>query len=213
MITLQSRVEAYSLSLPNSPKEITPEYLQAVTECINLPEHYAVVAIIRQVRMYDFLMVLSNPKTQINAADVAVLCKLNGKSVPSEWKIGQQILIDEADIARGTQIIPPSALTYDNIVSYFVKEQAVIKRNDPKDKNYLIQNIMVNGATDNNGKFIREYPICFVSFKIIPVTSIHGTVDNVITFKDPFIKVNEPIAPTAPTKPADNEKPADKAGE
>ena len=200
MITLQSRVEAYSLSLPNSPKEITPEYLQAVTECINLPEHYAVVAVIRQVRMYDFLMVLSNPKTQINAADVAVLCKLNSTSVPSEWKVGQQILIDEADIARGTQIIPPSALTYDNIVSYFVKEQALVKRNDPKDKDYLIQNIMVNGAKDNNDKFIREYPICFVSFKIIPITSIHGTVDNIITFKDPFIKLNET---TAPTKPVD----------
>ena len=210
MITLQSRVEAYSLSLPNSPKEITPEYLQAVTECINLPEHYAVVAVIRQVRMYDFLMVLSNPKTQINAADVAVLCKLNSTSVPSEWKVGQQIFIDEADIARGTQIIPPSALTYDNIVSYFIKEQAVVRRNDPKDKNYLIQNIMVNGAKDNNDKFIREYPICFVSFKIIPITSIHGTVDNIITFKDPFIKL---IEVNASTKPADETKEAEKPTE
>lgn len=210
MITLQSRVEAYSLSLPNSPKEITPEYLQAVTECINLPEHYAVVAVIRQVRMYDFLMVLSNPKTQINASDVAVLCKLNSTSVPSEWKVGQQILIDEADIARGTQIIPPSALTYDSIVSYFIKEQAVVRRNDPKDKNYLIQNIMVNGAKDNNDKFIREYPICFVSFKIIPITSIHGTVDNIITFKDPFIKLTEA---NASTKHADETKEAEKPAE
>lgn len=205
MITLQSRVETYSLSLPNSPKEITPEYLQAVTECVNLPEHYAIVAIIRQVRMYDFLMVLSNPKSQIRAADVAVLCKLNETSVPDEWKIGQQILIDEADIARGTQIIPPSALTYDNIVSYFVKEQELVRRKDPKDKDYLIQAIMVGGMKDENDKFIREYPICFVSFKIIPVTSIHGTVDNVITFKDPFIKVNEPVAPT---KPSDETKEA-----
>ena len=210
MITLQSRVEAYSLSLPNSPKEITPEYLKAVTECINLPEHYAVVAVIRQVRMYDFLMILSNPKSQIRAADVAVLCKLNGTSVPSEWKTGQQILIDESDIARGTKIIPPSALTYDNIVSYFVKEQEIVKHRDPKDKDYLIQNIMVNGAKDDRNNFIREYPICFVSFKIIPITSIHGTVDNVITFKDPFIKINENAACV---KPADETKEAEKPTE
>lgn len=210
MITLQSRVENYSLSLPNSPKEITPEYFQAVTECINLPEHYAVVAVIRQVRMYDFLMVLSNPKSQIRAADVAVLCKLNGTSVPSEWKIGQQILIDEADIARGTQIIPPSALTYDNIVSYFVKEQEIIRKRDAKDKDYLIQAIMVGGLKDEHDNFIRDYPICFVSFKIIPITSIHGTVDNVITFKDPFIKLTEE---SAPTKPADETKEQEKATE
>lgn len=200
MITLQSRVERYTLSLPQSIHEIPAQYYEDVTNCINLPKHYAIVAVVRQVRMYDFLITLNNPKVKTRAVDIAVLVKINSDAIPAEWKIGQQVIIDESDIARGTQITPPSALTYENIISYLLREEKIVSSKEPKEKNYLTATILSGTAKDENNVPIKEHPICFMSFKIVPVTAIHGTVDNDISYNDPFIKVIPEVPAKAPVE-------------
>ena len=189
MIQIQSRAERYKLSLPQTPREIPAEYYEGVVNCINLPKHYAIIAIVRQIRFMDFLLSLSNPKAKVRASDSAILCKHNGENVPAEWQIGQQVIISESDIQIGNQIMIPSALSYENIVSYFTNEEAAVKRNNPQDTETLIKKIMTGVAKDSEGTPLKEYPICFISFKVVPITAIKGTVDGQITFKDPFVEV------------------------
>ena len=189
MIQIRSRAERYKLSLPQTPKEIPAEYFAGVVDCINLPKHYAIIAIVRQVRFYDFLLTISNPKSKINATDVAILCKHNYETLPEGFAVGQQVVIDESAVARGNQIVAPCALSYENVVSYFVHEEKAVKANDPKDKNTLITKIMSGEAKDDKGVALKQYPICFISFKIVPVCDIHGTVDSKISFNDQFVEV------------------------
>ena len=54
MIQIQSRAERYKLSLPLSPREIPAEYYAGVVDSINLPKHYAIIAIVRQIKFMDF---------------------------------------------------------------------------------------------------------------------------------------------------------------
>ena len=52
---------------------------------------------------------------------------------------------------------------------------------------------MTGEVKDDKGTPIKEYPICFLSFKIVAGTSIKGTVDNQIRFQDPFVQmIKEP---------------------
>lgn len=189
MIKIQSRVERYALSLPQSPREIPANYFSGVVECINLPKNYAIIALVRQVRFYDFLMAISNPKAKIQSSDLAILAKHNFEYVPEGFSIGQQVIIDESSVARGNQIVAPCALSYDNIVSYFLTEEKIVRRQNPKDTNTLIQKIMTGIAKDENNTPLKEYPICFVSFKIVSANDIHGTVDVTNSFKDPFVEL------------------------
>jgi len=193
MISLQSKVESYKLSLPQSPKEIPAQYFEDVTNCINLAKHYAIIAIVRQIRFYDFTITLSNPKAKVRASDIAILAKINSSDTPDTFAIGQQVVIDEAAVARGNQIVVPSALSYENVVSYFVREEQYITQS--KDENVrklktLVSEVMNGNIKDDKGVSIKDYPICFISFKIVPVTDLHATVDSQISFRDPFV---EPI--------------------
>lgn len=189
MIQIQSRAERYKLSLPQSPREIPANYFADVVNCINLPEHYAIIAIVRQIKLMEFVMTLNNPKSKVHASDSAILCAYNSKSIPDTWNVGQQIIISESDVQMGNQIIIPSALSYENVARYFANEEAAVRAKNPNDKDTLIKKILTGEAKDDKGTPIKEYPICFLSFKVVPVTAIKGTVDSKISYNDPFVEV------------------------
>lgn len=189
MIQIQSRAERYKLSLPQSPREIPANYFADVVNCINLPEHYAIIAIVRQIKLMEFVMTLNNPKSKVYASDSAILCAYNSKSIPDTWNVGQQIIISESDVQMGNQIIIPSALSYENVARYFANEEAAVRAKNPNNKDTLIKKILTGEAKDDKGTPIKEYPICFLSFKVVPVTAIKGTVDSKISYNDPFVEV------------------------
>lgn len=194
MIQLHSRVERYAISIPQQPSDIPAQYFAGVTEGINLPEHYAIIAVVRQTRFYDFMLTLTNPKAKVRATDIAVLAKINSDKVPQEWAVGQQVIIDESAIARGTQIVLPCALAYENLVSYFLREEQAIASSKDQDVRKLVpmsKAISTGEAKDDKGVPVKEYPMCFLSFKIVPVTDIHGTADGQTQFQDPFVTVDE----------------------
>ena len=201
MIQIQSRVERYKLSLPQSIREIPANYFADVVNCINLPEHYAIIAIVRQIKLMEFVMTLSNPKSKVHASDSAVLCAYNSKNIPDTWSIGQQVIISESDVQMGNQIVIPSALSYENVAGYFANEEAAVRAKNPNDKETLIKKILTGEAKDEKGTPIKEYPICFLSFKVVPVTAIKGTVDSKISYNDPFVEVIKDV----PTKEAAGE--------
>lgn len=189
MIQIQSRAERYKLSLPQSVREIPASYFADVVNCINLPEHYATIAIVRQIKLMEFVMTLSNPKSKVHASDSAILCAYNSKNIPDTWHVGQQIIISESDVQMGNQIIIPSALSYENVAGYFVNEESAVRGKNPNDKDTLIKKILTGEAKDDKGTPIKEYPICFLSFKVVPVTAIKGTVDSKISYNDTFVEV------------------------
>ena len=189
MIQIQSRAERYKLSLPQSYREIPASYFADVVNCINLPEHYAIIAIVRQIKLMEFVMTISNSKSKVHANDLAILCSYNSKNIPDNWSVGQQIIISESDVQMGNQIVIPSALSYENVVGYFVNEDIAVRAKNPNDKNTLIKKILTGEAKDDKGTPIKEYPICFLSFKVVPVTAIKGTVDSKISYNDPFVEV------------------------
>lgn len=196
MIQIQSRVERYKLSLPQSIREIPANYFADVVNCINLPEHYAIIAIVRQIKLMEFVMTLSNPKSKVHASDSAVLCAYNSKNIPDTWSIGQQVIISESDVQMGNQIVIPSALSYENVAGYFANEESAVRAKNPNDKETLIKKILTGEAKDEKGTPIKEYPICFLSFKVVPVTAIKGTVDSKISYNDPFVEVIKDVPTT-----------------
>lgn len=196
MIQIQSRVERYKLSLPQSIREIPANYFADVVNCINLPEHYAIIAIVRQIKLMEFVMTLNNPKSKVHASDSAVLCAYNSKNIPDTWSIGQQVIISESDVQMGNQIVIPSALSYENVAGYFANEVAAVQAKNPNDKETLIKKILTGEAKDEKGTPIKEYPICFLSFKVVPVTAIKGTVDSKISYNDPFVEVIKDVPTT-----------------
>ena len=196
MIQIQSRVERYKLSLPQSIREIPANYFADVVNCINLPEHYAIIAIVRQIKLMEFVMTLSNPKSKVHASDSAVLCAYNSKNIPDTWSIGQQVIISESNVQMGNQIVIPSALSYENVAGYFANEEAAVRAKNPNDKETLIKKILTGEAKDEKGTPIKEYPICFLSFKVVPVTAIKGTVDSKISYNDPFVEVIKDVPTT-----------------
>lgn len=196
MIQIQSRAERYKLSLPQSIREIPASYFADVVNCINLPEHYAIIAIVRQIKLMEFVMTLSSPKSKVHASDSAVLCAYNSKNIPDTWNIGQQVIISESDVQMGNQIVIPSALSYENVAGYFANEQSVVQAKNPNDKETLIKKILTGEAKDEKGTPIKEYPICFLSFKVVPVTAIKGTVDSKISYNDPFVEVIKDVPTT-----------------
>lgn len=186
MIQLKSRVEGYKLSLPQSPREIPASYYAGVVESINLPKHYAVIAIVRQVRMYDFIFALSNSKAKLKANDIAILAKVNEPDLPETFAVGQQVIIDESAVSRGTQIAAPCALSADNVASYFAIEEKAVSEKEGRTGKCLTRDIMGGEAKDSEGCPVKDYPICIMSFKIVPIVDIKGTVDGQSSFQDPF---------------------------
>ena len=144
----------------------------------------------------EFVMTLSNPKSKVHASDSAVLCAYNSKNIPDTWSIGQQVIISESDVQMGNQIVIPSALSYENVAGYFANEEAAVRAKNPNDKETLIKKILTGEAKDEKGTPIKEYPICFLSFKVVPVTAIKGTVDSKISYNDPFVEVIKDVPTT-----------------
>ena len=190
MLTLESKLVNYKISIPQHLSEIPEDYFENVAKNINLPKHYAIIALARKVRFYDFVMTINNSKVTGRSTDIAILAKINSDSYPDSWKIGQHIIIDESDLVRGTQINLPSILTYSNIADFLVTDENLSKKNEPGTRNTLIGNILGGIAKDENGNLLKDYPIYFFSFKIIPVSAIHGTVERENSFKDPFIIID-----------------------
>ena len=54
MIKLESNLKKYSLLIPTSIKEFTPEILNSMTSNINLAPNYAIVAIIYKTKLFEF---------------------------------------------------------------------------------------------------------------------------------------------------------------
>ena len=168
------------LRLPTSIKEITADYLKAVTEDISIAPYYAVIAAVYRAKLPE--VISTNKKSKAMA--VAIVPEFVKANLPLETekptydlinsiKPADRIIIGATDIERGYYLsTPKNIITMDTIIKIY---------SDESNKNGFNSHIM----GDQNDYY-------FVDFKLVPITDIKGkyNMSNPADFINPFATVN-----------------------
>lgn len=163
------------LSLPTKFEDITPEYLTAVTEEIQVPPYYALVGLISKESPAGLVLSLSK-KTKSNFVTIIpVLVKSNldgvkdGKDFYDSIAVGQKLIVGGSDLSIGNHVNAKNNLIgTSKILGYLTST----KENHTKAIGY-------------------STPCYFVDFKIIPITAIRGAIAETKKFENPFVKLNK----------------------
>ena len=177
MIKLESNLKKYSLLIPTSIKEFTPEILNSMTSNINLAPNYAIVAIIYKTKLFEFSASIDK-KYPTEVGVIPIIAKISNEDA-------NKVNIVRSLIERGEHInLPNNAISIDKVRS-FIKD-------DPQ----LSKDIMTGEYFKQEGKTILESknnsPYCyFPEFKIIPVCDIHASYDITTPINEVFVEQNK----------------------
>ena len=171
MIKLESKLKNYSLLIPTSINEFTPEIFNTITANINLAKNYAIIAILYKSKLFEFSAAIDK-KYATEVGVVPMVAKISDEDAKLvNTKVGYKVNLTRSSIERGEHInIPANAISLSK-VSEFIK-------NDIE----LSKSIMTGEYFKEEGKTILESknnsPYCyFLEFKIIPVCDIHASYD------------------------------------
>jgi hypothetical protein len=140
------------LTLPTNLKEITPEYLKAVTADVEVSDNYSLIGVCYRETLSAILLTYKQNKKQISTAVVPIFVKSNNTTCKAEC--GDKLIVAPSQIALGHHVAAPAnKLTISNFLFY-------------TDKDY---NALQNATT--------EY-VYFLEFKIIPNCDIIGIYKN-----------------------------------
>ena len=171
--------ENFILNLPTSLKEITSEYLNAVTSHIEIAPYHAIIGIVYRCKLPELISTSKKTK-EMSIAIVPIFVKGNiadDSNFPADKmlkniKTGDKLVIAGTDIERGYHIASiRNKITIDSILAIYNNDNNFAK-NAIKDINYYY----------------------FVEFKLVPVNDIKGYYkDNFDddNFVNPFIKIEE----------------------
>ena len=177
MIKLESNLKKYSLLIPTSIKEFTPEILNSMTSNINLAPNYAIVAIIYRTKLFEFSASIDK-KYPTEVGVIPIIAKISNEDANKvNTKVGYKVNIVRSLIERGEHInLPNNAISIDKVRS-FIKD-------DPQ----LSKDIMTGEYFKQEG----NSPYCyFPEFKIIPVCDIHASYDITTPINEVFVEQNK----------------------
>lgn len=185
MIKLESKLKNYSLLIPTSINEITPEILSELTKDICLSNYYALVALLYKTKLFEFVASIDK-KYSTEVGVVPLLAKACEKSLESiNAKVGYKLNLVRSTIERGEHInIPGNSISLNNVRDF-------IKSDKDLDKD-----IMTGEYFKQEGKTIleskNESPYCyFLEFKVIPVSDIHASYDITKPVNPTFVEFNK----------------------
>lgn len=185
MIKLESNLKKYSLLIPTSIKEFTPEILNSMTSNINLAPNYAIVAIIYKTKLFEFSASIDK-KYPTEVGVIPIIAKISNEDANKvNTKVGYKVNIVRSLIERGEHInLPNNAISIDKVRSFI--------KNNPQ----LSKDIMTGEYFKQEGKTILESknnsPYCyFPEFKIIPVCDIHASYDITTPINEVFVEQNK----------------------
>ena len=168
MITLKSKNANYSINVPTDKSELDGETISQLLSNITLPKHYCVIALRYKVSLFELVFSQrSSSQKKPMVSVVPLMGKVNKDDVTFEVNPGDRVLIDGADIERGTHLGVNTAITVSNITNYIVSDEELIKKCLNREK---------KDSTDD---------IYCLEFKIVPVNALHGKVFGDII--DPFV--------------------------
>lgn len=161
------KVGNYVINLPQNLEEISIDYLSNCTDFINPAPNYAVVAIVYK-DLLSLVLTAAKKKTPVNTAVIPVFIKVG--DTDSEFiksiKLGDKIVISASDLSIGHHINSPYNKITPSIVSNICEGDKDIYRD----------------------AMAMQEPVCFVEFKIVPISAIHAKLDNIVKeYTNPFI--------------------------
>lgn len=185
MIELKSNKKDYSITLPTSLKEINEDVLKAMTDSLNLAEHYCVIALVHKIKLFNLASAI-NGKADQQVSVVPIIAKVETSNdvIKGKFKIGYRALITRSSLEMG--------------VHYNSKENNInlIAVNKYIDDDKDLRNSIITGEYfKEEGKSILESrkaspECCFIEFKIVPINAIVGAYPIYDDPIAPFIKSN-----------------------
>lgn len=168
---------SFELSLPESLEEISIDYLKECTDFIHPAPNYAVVGVVFK----DSLSLVLSSAKKNKPANVAIIpVFIKAGTCDSEFinglSIGDKIVVSGSDLSIGHHINSPyNKITPTNVIN------------------------VCDGDKDIYAKAILlKTPVCFVEFKIVPISAIHACLDKTAnSFINPFIKRSSDIVAEA----------------
>lgn len=157
----------FELNLPENLDEITNEYLQSCTEFVHPAPDYALVGVVYKDSL-SLVLTAAKKNKPANVAVIPVFIKA-GKT-DSEFikslNIGDKIVVAASDLSIGHHINSPhNKITPKNIIDVCEGDKEIYK-----------------------DAFSVHKPICFLEFKLIPISAIHGNLDKSVNiFINPFV--------------------------
>ena len=165
--------KSYTLTIPTSIDEITPEYIQSVTANINVAPNYSLVGLIHRTNMFTVLNVAKNKK-QLTTAVIPILAKSG--DTDSEYikniNCGDKLLIASSVLAMGLRVV-----TATNELD--------------------IDRVLALGAEDKdlfNSAITDRTPLCFLEFKMIANCDIQGSFGKELSPLNHFIVDNGTVS-------------------
>ena len=171
MLQIKSKDRSYGINFPTSRNEITKDVLTKLLENVNLPKHYAVVALCSKMKLFDYVSSIGSKKDYNVGIDVC-LAKINDEdNTLLKAEVNEFVVVDRSALERGNHLTVNTMITYNNAARYIKSDDALCKSIFAGDFNQM-------GVSPN---------IYLLEFKIIPVVDIKAVVKNSEKIVDPFL--------------------------
>lgn len=190
MIELKSKKKNWSINLPENEREVTPEMLTTITEGVNLPPYYCIVAMCFKIKLFDVAFNIGSNREQ-NITVVPLLAKADQESMDKQnLKIGHKIVVDRSSLERGTHLTLPIMASQNNVTRY-IKEDEQLRQNLLSGTNGETKQVNIDVVTDSaNDKLKRvsdkSPEVVILDFKIIPIGDIVASIPVGHKITDPF---------------------------
>lgn len=185
MIKLESKLKDYSLLIPTSVKEITPEHYEAMLNSLILQDHYCVIALVHKIKLFSLASVVNakNPPTVEVVPIIAKVCTHN-EDIKERLKIGYRAVINRSSLEMGTHYNSAGNDITLTAVNSFIDDDKEL-RND----------IITGDYFKEEGKAIIDSKnaspkCCFVEFKIVPINNVIGAYEIGGNKLHPFVEKN-----------------------
>ena len=159
---------SYLITLPQSLDEIGTNYLKQCTDFINPAPNYAVVAVVYKDSL-SLILTAYKKKTATNMAVVPVFIKAgtNDSEFVKSIELGDKVVVSGSDLSIGHHIQAPFNKITPTIITAICEGDKDIYKE----------------------AMLMTEPVCFVEFKLVPISAIHAKLDNKvkISINNPFV--------------------------
>ena len=162
MIDLTNDLGNKTLKVPTEENEITKEWFDDILNCVELREHYAIVALLQNDTLFS---VVNKGKNAVGVTPIVV--KINESTIKDNV-IGKIGLVDRTAIERAHHVyLPQNELSFGYIKNFIEANPNL------KDKIYKGE---IGGRKITKG-VTRPTNVVMVEFKIMPVVDIVAFID------------------------------------
>lgn len=163
MYDLTNKKANFSIAVPESLNEITPEVLEKLTKDIKLPKYYCLVALAYQTTSFDLAFLGKNSKPQTIKV-LPILAKITD-TFKEDFKVGDGLVINKSDIELATHCPINTKANVSRMIDFINSDSELAKKCTTRE--------IVFDAVG-------------LEFKIVPESAIKGAFKVGYKLDDPF---------------------------